>query len=290
MTVEVLVNLRCELAEGPFWDDQTQRLYWVNILAGQLHCTEPASGKTHTYSIEKRIGAAALRSGGGFVLATEDGFAFFDPDLEELTFIDDPEADRPGNRFNDGKCDPAGRFWAGTMAYSVEEGAGALYRLGPDGRARTMVQGLTISNGLAWSNDHQTMYHIDTIPRKVYAYDYDVTTGEVTNRRVAIDVAPELGYPDGMCIDTQDKLWIAHVGAGCVRRWDPNTSDIMQTISLPTAKPTSCSFGGKNLKTLFITTAWEHMSEAEKERDPLAGALFAVELPYQGQPPVRFAG
>ena len=290
MNVDVLINLRAELAEGPVWDDQTKRLYWVNILAGELCTTNPVDGSTQVAEVGKRLGAAALHKSGGFVLATQDGFAFYDPASGALQMIADPEADKPSNRFNDGKCDPAGRFWAGTMPYDLIEGGGALYALDGDGTVSKKMDGVTISNGLAWSTDQRTMYYIDTIPRRVYAFDFDVDTGQISNRRVAIQIGAEHGYPDGMTIDTDDKLWIAHFGGGCVRRWDPQTAEILESISVPTPQVTSCTFGGDDLDTLYITSAWEHMSDEQKEREPLAGAVFAVKVPYHGTPAFRFAG
>ena len=290
MNVDVLINLRAELAEGPVWDEKTKRLYWVNILAGELNTTDPTNGATQVDEVGKRLGAAAMRKSGGFVLATEDGFAFYDPENGDLEMIADPEADKPGNRFNDGKCDPAGRFWAGTMSYDLTEGGGALYALDADGTVTQKMDGVTISNGMAWTADQQTMYYIDTIPRRVYAFDYNADSGQISNRRVAIQVGEEHGYPDGMTIDTDGKLLIAHFGGGCVRRWDPETAEILETITVPTTQITSCVFGGDDLDTLYITSAWEHMSDDEKQREPLAGALFAVKVPYHGTPAFRFAG
>ena len=290
VNVEMVINLRCELAEGPVWDEQAQRLYWVNILAGQLQRTDPVTGATETFEVGKPVGAAVLRASEGLVLATESGFAYFDPEDNETMLIVDPEAEKPENRFNDGKCDPAGRFWAGTMAYSQQEGAGALYCLGSDEKVTKVVRNVTISNGLAWSGDDRTMYHIDTPARKVYAFDYDRPTGNVSNQRVVIDIAPELGYPDGMTIDTDDNLWIAHNSGGCVRCWNPGTAEVLETIYIPTPQVTSCTFGGSELDALFVTTAWEHMSEQQKQQESLAGALFAVKLPQQGKPANRFAG
>jgi sugar lactone lactonase YvrE len=290
MKVDVLVNRRAELAEGPSWDEQTKRLQWVNILAGELNITDPGDGATQTYAVGKKLGAAALRASGGFVLATEDGFGFYDPAAGDLQLISDPEADLPGNRFNDGKCDPAGRFWAGTMAYDLSAGAGSLYMLDTDGSATHKVEDITISNGLAWSVDQRTMYYIDTIPRRVYAFDYDVDSGAIRSQRVAIQVEEAQGSPDGMTIDVDGMLWIAHYGGSCVRRWNPNTAEVLETIELPTPKVTCCTFGGDALDTLYITTAWEHMSEDEKSRDPLAGAVFSVKLPYQGMPVFRYGG
>jgi sugar lactone lactonase YvrE len=290
VSVEVLVNRGCVLAEGPVWDDREGCLYWVDITPGVLHRTDPTSGETTAYSVGAPLGAACLRSQGGLLLAMSTGFAYFDPGNGAPRPIIDPEAGNDLNRFNDGKCDPAGRFWAGTMAFSEAEGAGSLYCLTPDLKVSKKLSGVTISNGLAWTKDHRTMYYIDTIPLKVYAFDYDEGTGEISNQRVAITIKAEQGYPDGMTIDVEDKLWIAHYGGSCVRRWDPLTGAILETIPLPVSQVTCPTFGGPNLDTLYITTAAQNLTGEALAREPLAGALFNVKVGVPGFPAFRFAG
>ncbi|MCA9977634.1 MAG: SMP-30/gluconolactonase/LRE family protein, partial [Anaerolineales bacterium] len=194
------------------------------------------------------------------------------------------------NRFNGGYCDGDGRFWAGTMALTMEDGAGALYRLDADLSVHTMLSGVTISNGMAWSQDQRTLYYIDTPTRTVTAFDFTAETGEIGNGRVALTIPATMGYPDGMTIDRDGKLWIAHYDGGCVRRWDPETGNVLATIPLPVSKVTACTFGGPNLDRLYITTASQEMSDEQKAAEPLAGSLFVAQTPYQGFVTSRFAG
>jgi sugar lactone lactonase YvrE len=193
-------------------------------------------------------------------------------------------------RFNDGKCDPAGRFWAGTMAYDLAPGAGTLYRLDRGGVVRPVIPGLTISNGLAWDEARGVMYHIDTIPRTVWAYDYDLDSGAIARRRVAWQVPEALGYPDGMTLDAVGRLWIAFFGGGCVRCWDPLGRTIVHVVALPVSQVTACTFGGPDLQELYITTAWEHMTRAQRAAEPLAGGLFRARLDVPGLPAYRCRG
>lgn len=284
------VEARAELGEGPVWDDERQRLYWIDILGEQLHHYDPEQRESASFCVGQPVGAVALRVGGGLVLAVRDGFATFDPEAQSLTFLAQPEADRLQNRFNDGACDSAGRFWAGTMAFSADAGAGSLYRLSPGGPCDRVLEGLTIPNGLAWTADGATLYHVDSGPATVTAYDYDLQTGTISHGRVVIAVDEALGTPDGMTIDTEGTLWIAHYGGGCVRRWDPEQGTVLQEVDVPASRVTACTFGGADLKTLYITTATEGMSKEERRREPQAGSLFAVRPGAGGSPPYRFAG
>lgn len=284
------VEARAELGEGPLWDDKAQKLYWVDVLGETLHRYDPKREANESFRVGQPVGTVALRSSGGLVLAVRDGFAAFDLGAEKLSFLARPEADRPESRFNDGACDPAGRFWAGTMAFSGDEGAGSLYRLGPDLACDQVLSGLTIPNGLAWTVDGRVMYHVDSGPAVVTAYDYDAKTGAISRGRVVIEVDEAMGAPDGMAIDAEGKLWIAHYGGGCVRRWDPEQGVVLQEIDVPASRVTACAFGGPDLKTLYVTTATEGMSEEERRREPQAGSLFAATPGTQGRLASRFAG
>ena len=288
MQIETILSLDCTLAEGPVWDERQQVLWWVNILDGELHRYDPATGKNRTFQIGCPIGAVGLCDTNDLILATADGFALFDPQTQELKPIGDPEVHLPGNRFNDGKPSPDGSFIAGTMAYDVTLGAGSLYRLAADKSVTRVASHVTISNGLAWNASETIMYYIDTVTFKVYMFDFDRMTGEISNQRVAFEIPESAGYPDGMTIDTEDKLWIAHFGGSAVRRWDPKTGKLLITIDLPASQITCCTFGGPNLDTLYITSAQEGFTEAQKLVEPLAGALFAVKTAYQGQSAYRF--
>ena len=290
MQAELCFRAQAQLGEGPVWDERVNCLYWVDIMAGDLHSFCPATQQNRTWQLGQPVGTAVLRQSGGLVLALRDGFAFFDTDRGMLTPIADPEAHLPGNRFNDGRCDANGRFWAGTMALTMARGAGALYRIDPDLAVHTMLTGVTISNGIAWSQDQRTMYYVDTAPRTVTAFAFDAETGWMGNGRVILRIPASMGYPDGMTIDRDGKLWIAHYDGGCVRRWDPETGKVLTAVQVAASKVTACTFGGPDLNILYITTAVQEMSAAQRAAEPLAGSLFARQMPYQGFPANRFAG
>jgi sugar lactone lactonase YvrE len=284
------LKAQAHLGEGPVWDSRNGTLYWVDILSEQLCKYDPQTGENKRYEIGEHIGAAVLRKEGGLVLALRSGFAFFDTESGEVDHFADPEPHLPGNRFNDGKCDPAGRFWAGTLAYDLEEGKGSLYCLNADLTFEKKVSGVTISNGLAWNKAEDTFYFIDTPTRQVAAFDYDADSGAIGNRRVVKTLPDGYGYPDGMAIDEENCLWIALYAGAKVIRLNPETGEITAEVHLSVPKPTSCAFGGENLNELYITTCREHMTEEEIEKAPLSGSLFKVKLPVSGLPVSAFAG
>ncbi len=289
--VELVVDARATLGEGALWDERAQRLYWVDILGLKLHVYDPATGENKTYHVGKRVSTVVLSESGKVLVTIEDGFAWFDLATSKLDIIVDPEADKPENRFNDGKCDPAGRFWAGTMhASATVPEKGSLYRLDPDFSVHTMLTGVSISNGIVWTADHKTMYFNDTTPGTVTAFDFDNATGEISRPRVVIQVPESMGAPDGMAIDSEGMLWIAHFFGGAVYRWNPHTGSVIDTVSLPASNPTACAFGGENLDELYITTARESVSEEQLTREPHAGGLFHVKTGVTGTVTHRFKG
>jgi len=282
--VELVIAAGAELGEGPVWDARTSRLVWVDITSKRIYLTDPASGASEAIEVPLHVGAVAPRAAGGFVAALQDGFwVVGDGSAERIATI--PEAG-PGVRFNDGKCDPAGRFWAGTMAYDQALGAGALYRLGGDGRARMMLDGVTVSNGLAWSLDGHTMYYIDTPTQRIDAFSFLPATGEIGDRRSVIAIPREAGAPDGLTIDAEGGLWVALWGGAAVHRYLDGRLD--RVIKLPVTQPTSCTFGGEDLDALYVTSAWEGLSATERHEQPLAGAVFRVRPGVRGIPPSVF--
>ncbi|MCX6044673.1 MAG: SMP-30/gluconolactonase/LRE family protein [Chloroflexi bacterium] len=287
---KILVDIRALVGEGALWDETQGVLYWVDILSNKLYIYDPASGENRTFDVGQHVGTVVLRASGGVMLAVYDGFAAYDLDKQTLTLIHDPEADLPNNRFNDGKCDPAGRFWAGTMAYSNQTTQGSLYRLDADLSVHKMLGNIGISNGIVWSLDAKTMYYIDSMAYTVRAFDYDNATGAISNERVVITVPRELSLPDGMAIDAEGMLWVAHFGGSAVRRWDPNTGQVLATIDLPAKQITSCAFGGPNLDTLYITSGANGLDEAALAKQPHAGALFSVKPGVRGVTTFKFAG
>ena len=208
--VELLVDAHAQVGEGPLWDEERQVLYWVDILSSLLYIYDPATGENRVLDVGQHVGTVVIRASGGLMLAVREGFASFDLETQELTLIANPEAHITGNRFNDGKCDPAGRFWAGTMAYENPTNQGSLYRLDTDLSVHKIFGDVAISNGIIWSLDHTTMYYIDTLRKNVRAFDYADDTGDISNERVIVNVPEEIGMPDGMAIDSEGMLWVAH--------------------------------------------------------------------------------
>lgn len=288
--MECVLDARAILGEGPVWDVEREALYWVDIDRGEVHRFDPAAFEDKGISLGLKVGAVVPARSGELVVATENGFGLLDPRKGRLTAIADPEEDNRDNRFNDGKCDPVGRFWAGTMSMSGRKGAGALYCLDTDASVTRRIEGVSISNGLAWSLDEDVMYFIDTPTRQVVAYDYDADSGEIENERVVIDVPASEGQPDGMTIDSEGKLWIAMWDGWQVCRFDPVSGKMLESISVPVARVTSCTFGGPGLETMYITTARKGLRDKELQQQPLAGGLFRCRPGVSGVEAYYFEG
>jgi sugar lactone lactonase YvrE len=284
--VEIVVAAGAEVGEGPIWDARSGRIAWVDIPGRRIHLTDSVTGATESIETPLHVGAVAPRAKGGFVAALQDGFwVIGDGPARRIATI--PEA-RSGLRFNDGKCDPAGRFWAGTMAYDKATGAAALYRLDPDGRPTRVIDGVTISNGLDWSIDGRTMYYVDSPLQRIDAFDYAPDTGEIADRRVAIQIPLEAGAPDGLTVDAEGGIWIVLWGGAAVHRYLDGRLE--RVIKLPVSKPTSCAFGGAELDELYITSASEGLSDADRRAQPLAGALFRIRTGIRGVPARAYIG
>jgi sugar lactone lactonase YvrE len=290
MNAELVFDAQAALGEGPHWDADQQRLVWVDIEREQLHVYDPAGDADTAYDVGCKIGAAVLCQSGGVMLATHHGFENFDLNTLQKTLVADPESHRPDNRFNDGKCDSRGRFWAGTMSMVREPEAGSLYVLETDGSVRRLFGGVTTSNGLGWSPDDATMYYIDTPTLQVAAFDFDAAAGTIDNRRVIITFPPDVGRPDGMTVDAEGMLWIAHWDGAQISRWDPHRGQLLDTVRLPARRVTSCVFGGPHLDQLFITTARHGLDQATLDQQPLAGGLFVLEPGVRGLPTNRYGG
>jgi len=277
------------LAECPVWDEHENLLYWVDIAAGRLYRYDPVQQTNSGFEIGEEVGSFALRESGGFVLALESGFAFYETETRRMQPIADPESGRTNCRFNDGKCDPGGRFWAGTLSRELRKGAGSLYCLNTDLSIDIKQRNLTIPNGMAWDTDTGNFYFIDSPEQRIVSFAYDMVSGSLGERSTVWEIEGD-ALPDGMTIDSEGKLWVALYNGSRVVRVDPATGESAGEIVLPVPRVTSCTFGGTGLDELYITTAREHMSEEELERYPLSGSLFRAELPVGGNPAVRFAG
>lgn len=281
-----LLSVRNCLGEGPLWHAAEQALYWVDIMAKTIQRYFPSTGQVDTFDVGVPVGCFAFRQKGGLVLASGDGFAFWDLDTRHLDWIAHPEAGKVGSRFNDGKADPQGRFWAGSMSNGATS---ALYRLDADGSLHTLERGITISNGLGWSPDQRTMYYTDSPRRVIYAYDYDATSGQITNRRDFVRLAESDGVPDGLTVDEQGYVWSAIWGGWRVVRFNPHGQAVYE-VRLPVSCPSSCTFGGANLNELYITSAWVDLNDAQRREQPWAGDVFRLSAGVRGLPMTMFAG
>ncbi|QCR23652.1 SMP-30/gluconolactonase/LRE family protein [Pontibacter sp. SGAir0037] len=280
---ELVLDAKAKLGEGALWHPTEKKLYWVDINGEALHIYDPATKKDKKFPTGSRVGTVVPVEGGGALVALQSGIHKIDTKIGKLTLIANPIAGDDKMRFNDGKCDPGGRFWVGTMATDGRKEVAALYRMDKDKQVHQVLDKVTTSNGIVWTADKKTMYYADTPTRMVQAFDYDNKTGEISNGRVAFRIpASTGGAPDGMTMDAEGKLWIALWGAGAVTRWDPETGEMLQKIEVPAPETTSCAFGGENLDILYITTAQEWISPENLQKYPLSGGLFAVKPGVKG--------
>jgi len=257
---ELLIDAGCKLAEGPIYEAQKNGLYWVDIEANRIYYMDISSRCTLYAQMDRPIGSIVLAESGAMLAGMDDGVYEIDG-LRYSPYCKMEEAAADNIRFNDGKCDPMGQYVVGTQVTPNNAELGCLFSISEKDVYQVLSKGLGCSNGLAWTEDGKTMYHIDTLvenPSKIYAYDYDVETGMATNRREIIDYSPlaEKGIlADGMTIDKDGNLWIAEWGGYGVGCWDPNTGEKIAHISVPTERASCCTFGGPDYDTLYITTA-----------------------------------
>ncbi|XP_072017372.1 regucalcin-like [Amphiura filiformis] len=290
MSVEVLKSTSRgsgALLEGPHWDPVTQTLLYVEIYSGKVHRYTPATDSVETVDVGEFVGAVVPTKSGKTIIAGRRHYAFLDWKTGALNRIAEIDADKPDNRFNDGKCDPMGRFWAGTMGpedkpAQVRPKQGSLFCLHSDRTVTKHVENIDIANGMAWSPDRKTMYYIDSLAFGVDAFDYNKTTGALSNRRQVIAIPhEEEGFPDGMTIDEEGMLWVACFSKSRVNRYNPVTGDKLQMLTFPATNITSCCFGGPNYDILFVTSSSFQLTSDQ----PLAGSIFAVkDLGVKGLP------
>ena len=279
---EPIGPVRCAWGEGPIWWNRA--LYFVDIEGHFVHRFDPASGSAKSWDCGQRVGTVVPRARGGLVIAGDHGFSFLDEETGALTPIIDPESHLPDNRFNDGKCAPDGRFFAGTLNLAKQPEAAKLYRLDPDLSVHQAFGPVTNSNGIAWSADGKSCYYIDTPRREVLAFDYD--NGMLMEPRRAFSTGHIDASPDGMAIDADGHLWIAFCHGGCVSCFDPASGDELHRLAIPCLETTACAFGGPNLEDLFVTTGVHKTAKEEH-----AGRLFVIRgLGIRGLPAHAFAG
>jgi sugar lactone lactonase YvrE len=288
--VEHVLAVANPLGEGPLWHAEEGVLYWVEMEDRKVFRFDPATGHYESFAVEPAITALAARTSGGFLAAVTTGFAFWDIATQELILVGNPEAEIPTNRFNDGAVDCQGRFWAGTLnMVQFDAPHGSLYCLSPDQSIRRMETGIAECNGIGWSPDNTTLYLTETMRRLIWAYDFDPSTGVISNRRPFAEISQANVYPDGLAVDSEGFVWSAQWGGWNVTRYDPS-GKIERVIRLPVQQVTNCAFGGPNLDDLYITTARTGLSQEEMTKQPWAGALFRARLGIKGIPEPKFAG
>lgn len=281
MHIECIYDEPAILGESPLWHPTEQVLYWVDIEKPALHCFNPQTQQHQMWPMPTAIGCIALRITGGLVAAMRYGFASIALPAGEITMLASPLTEADGVMFNDGKCDRAGRFWAGTKDILEQTDSGSLYRLDANGDCTEMAKGFAVTNGVAWSPDNTIFYVCNSPARIIYQYDFAIASGTLSNKRVFAELPAESGYPDGLTVDSEGGIWNAHWDGWRVTRYLPN-GKIDTVIKMPVRRPTSCCFGGADLKTLYVTSASTRLSAEELKENPQAGCLFAVKVGVKG--------
>lgn len=280
---ELAYPIRAIVGEGSLWDAYNQQLLWVDILDHKIYAFDPKKGSNTGFDIGQEVSTVVTTNSGLWAYSDQNGIGFLDPDTGRITQGPKPEEKNPNVRFNDGKCDPKGTFWAGTMAYDASEGLGTLYEFNSKGEVKPKIKNTTMSNGLVWSKDCKKFYFIDSLTYEIHQYSYDKGNGDIQYERIAATIDKGIGMPDGMTIDDEDYLWVALFDGGKVIRISPETGETVFEINIPVPKVTSCAFGGYNLNELYITTASYLMEKAQLEKFPLSGSLFKAKVPFIGR-------
>jgi len=277
------------LGEGPVWASDENRLYFVDIKAPAILWWNAEDGSTGRLAVPSEIGAIARRSKGGLVAALRSGLATIDVTNGEIDFFAHPERSVPENRFNDGKCDPHGRFWVASMHDPETQPTGRIWRVEPDRKTVGLDSGFVVGNGFGWNPQGDRMYFTDSSNRTIYQYEFDLQSGELGNRQIFAVIPTDQGYPDGLCVDAEGHVWSAHWDGWRITRYRPDGS-IERAISMPVPRPTSLAFGGADLDRLFVTSARINLSSEQLKEAPLSGALFELECGVRGRVENAFEG
>lgn len=285
---ELEYKIEAALGEGALWDYKNKVLYWIDIEGKSLYIYNPTNKTNRIIEMPSRIGTVVPVDSTTVLSALEDGVykTNIESGISEL-FVD-MRKQLVDRRLNDGKCDPKGRFWVGSMHMQQKKGEAQLYTISPNSHLEMKIDSVTISNGIVWTADKTKMYYIDTPTSEIKSYNYDNSTGHISNAQLAVRIPDSLGYPDGMTIDNEGMLWVGMWNGNAVLRFDPNTGKILQKIEVPAHNVTSCAFGGEELDILYITTARVDMSKEELHSYPLSGSLFKVKTGVKGVPCYHF--
>ncbi len=286
---EIALRAGAEIAEGPIWDPDRQALWWLDVLVGKINRLDYRTLENTTVQVSETVSALGLRRNEPPVVAMQSGFGALDRALSAVEKVVPVQEPWPHNRFNDGKADRQGRFWAGTMDFDGEAGRGTLYRLDANWTYTPIVTGVAISNGIDWSPDGRQMYYVDTRTQRVDLFDFDAEQGSLTNRRCFTSIDRREGTPDGLAVDVEGSLWLAVFGSGAVYRFD-HAGRLTGKVEVPCSSVSSCIFGGPTMTELFITTAQLGLTVRQREEQPLAGGIFRVEVEAPGQAINYFAG
>lgn len=286
-TAQLVLDAKTTLGEGAIWDNNYGELLWLDIEESKLFIYNPAIGGQSVKNLPQKPGTVVPAVNGSIILALQSGIFFYNRKDSTVHKIR-PALNDPGLRFNDGKCDPRGRLWVGSMSIKEEPKKGKLYMFDLNGNFQVKIDSTSISNGIVWSADHKKMYYIDTPTSCVMEYKFDENTGNIDSARIAIKIPKETGYPDGMTIDKEGKLWIAQWGGFGVYRWDPLSGKLLEKVNVPAKNVTSCAFGGDKLDVLYITTARKGNTEEELVKFPLSGGLFKIRPGVSGVPATFF--
>jgi sugar lactone lactonase YvrE len=284
-----VVDSNNELGECPIWCQKEKVLWWIDVAKPGVWRYAPLTGKVDNWPLPKPPGAIALREAGGLFVALRRGFGIFDPESGALTPFEVPQLQLGDQRFNDGRVDRAGRLWIGTLDRSLKSPVGSLFRLGGDGRIQTMDRGFILSNGIGWSPDNASMYFAETHSQKIYQYEFDLASGAIGERRVFAEIDPGHGGPDGLCVDGDGNVWCVIFERGLINKYRPD-GVLEMSLKLPIDRATSCTFGGEDLMTLYITSARIGLTEELQAKQPNTGGVWAVRLDRPGQPESCFAG
>lgn len=288
-TIQVAVAENCALGESPVWDDHQRCLHFVDILSNKIYTYWPDDETSQVTQLDEMVGAIVPTKNLGFLAALQSGIYRLNLPGGTPQILVQPEPGNLENRFNDGKADSSGRLWIATMAQSEQQGLGNMYVVYPDLTYKMVLEKTTISNGLDWSEDDKHFYHVESDDAQIRRFNYEKLQGGIFGKTTVVEFPDEEGVPDGMTMDSEGMLWVAHFGGGCVTRRDPSNGEILEKIDLPVKQITSCVFGGEDLNDLYITTASKGLSDSELANQPQAGYTFVIKnLPFTGRPANKF--